>query len=75
MEVYVDDMLVKNMSESKHIRDLRETFNTLNSANMKVNPKNSFFKLTEGKFMGFMVSMGGIKIHPSKYQAIMDMAP
>ena len=56
MEAYVDDMLVKNMSDRDHIRDLRETFRTLEGATMKLNPEKSFFGLTGGKFLGFMVS-------------------
>ena len=75
IEAYVDDLLVKSMSDLDHVRDLRETFATLNSASMKLNPKKSFFGLTDGKFLGFMVSMRGIEIHPSKSQAILDMKP
>src|SRR5664279_3910716 len=75
MEAYVDDLLVKSMSDFGHIEDLRETFATLNGANMKLNPKKSFFGLTGGKFLGFMVSMRGIEIHPSKSAAILDMKP
>ena len=29
VEVYVDDMLVKNKEEEDHLDDLKETFNTL----------------------------------------------
>jgi len=75
MEAYVDDLLVKSMSDFGHIEDLRETFATLNGASMKLNPNKSFFGLTGGKFLGFMVSMRGIEIHPSKSAAILDMKP
>lgn len=75
MEAYVDDLLVKSMSDFGHIEDLHEIFATLNEASMKLNPKKSFFGLIGGKFLVFMVSMRGIEIHPSKSQAIMDMKP
>ncbi|XP_078158896.1 uncharacterized protein LOC144554452 [Carex rostrata] len=58
---------------NKVFEDLREAFETLNGADMMLNPKKSFFDLTGGKFLGFMVSMRGIEIHPSKSQAILDM--
>ena len=37
VQVYVDDMLVKSRREEDHLEDLRETFNTLHSYNMKLN--------------------------------------
>jgi hypothetical protein len=75
VEAYVDDLLVKSMTDRGHVEDLRETFATLNKADMKLNPNKSFFGLTGGKFLGFMVSMRGIEIHPSKSQAILDIQP
>ena len=56
VQVYVDDMLVKNLREDDHLDDLRETFNTLRSYNMKLNPNKCTFGVTVGKFLGFMVS-------------------
>ena len=41
VQVYVDDMLVKNLREDDHLDDLRETFNTLRSYNMKLNPTSA----------------------------------
>ena len=38
VEVYVDDMQVKNKEEANHLDDLKETFNTLHKYNMKLNP-------------------------------------
>ena len=56
IQVYVDDMLVKSMRENDHLSDLQETFNTLRSYNMKLNPSKCVFGVTAGKFLGFMVS-------------------
>ena len=36
--------------------DLQETFNTLRSYSMKLNPSKCVFGVTAGKFLGFMVS-------------------
>ena len=35
VQVYVDDMLVKSIREDDHLSDLRETFDTLRTYNMK----------------------------------------
>ena len=46
VQVYVDDMLVKSMHEEDHLDDLRETFDTLRSFNMKLNPNKCAFGVT-----------------------------
>ena len=56
VQVYVDDMLVKSLRKNDHLNNLRETFNTLHSYNMKLNPNKCVFGVTVGKFLGFMVS-------------------
>ena len=56
VQVYVDDMLVKILRENNHLDDLQETFDTLRSYNMKLNPSKCVFGVTAGKFLGFMVS-------------------
>ena len=75
VQVYVDDMLVKSRREDNHLDDLKETFDTLYSYNMKLNPTKNTFGVTVGKFIGFMVSQRGIKVNPNKIWAIMEMAP
>ena len=64
-------MLVKIRRED----DLKETFNTLRSHNMKLNPNKCTFEVTAGKFLGFMVSQRGIEVNPDKIRAIMEIAP
>ena len=56
VQVYVNDMLVKSRREEDHLKDLEETFDTLRSYNMKLNPGKCAFGVTAGKFPGFMVS-------------------
>ena len=57
------------------MEDLRETFDTLCSYNMKLNPSKYDFGVTVGKFLGFMVSQRGIEANSDKIQAIIEMAP
>ena len=56
VQVYVDEMLVKSQREDNHLDDMWETFNTLRSYNMKINPSKCVFGITTRKFLGFMVS-------------------
>ena len=57
-------MLVKSLREDDHLDNLKETFNTLRSYNMKLNPNKCAFGVTVGKFLGFMVSQRGIEVNP-----------
>ena len=75
VQVYVDDMLVKSLREEDHLKDLEETFGTLLSYNMKLNPSKCAFRVTMRKFLGFMVSQKGIEANPDKIRAIVEMAP
>ena len=56
VQVYIDDILVKNRREDDHLDNLKETFDTLHSYNMKLNPSKCAFRMTAGKFLGFMAS-------------------
>jgi hypothetical protein len=73
VEVYVDDMLVKSIRATKHIEDLRETFQTLRKHKMKLNPMKCAFGVSSGKFLGFMVSHRGIEANPEKVKAVLEM--
>ena len=75
VQVYVDDMLVKIRREDDHFDDLKETFNTFRSYNIKLNPSKCAFGVTAGKFLRFMMSQRGIEINPDKIQTIIEMAP
>ena len=75
VQVYVDNMLVKSQREEDHLEDLRETFNTFRSYNMKLNLGKCAFGVTVGKFLEFMVSQKGIEANPDKIWAIIEMAP
>ena len=74
VQVYVDDMLAKSRREEDHLEDLKETFDTLCSYNMKLNPGKCAFRVTAGKFLRFMVSQKGIEANLEKIRAIMEMA-
>ena len=68
VQVYMDDILVKSTQEGNHLSDLQETFDTLRLYKMKLNPNKSAFRMTTGKFLGFMVSQRGIEVNQEKIQ-------
>ena len=66
---------MKSRREHDHLDDLKETFNTLHSYNMKINPRKCAFGVTAGKFLGFIMSQRGIEVNSNKIQAIMEVPP
>ena len=75
VEVYMDNMLVKSKKDEDHLADLKETFQALRRYNMKLNPTKCVFRVSSGKFLGFMVSQRGIEANPDKIKAILEMSP
>ena len=73
VQVYMDNMLVKSIREDDHLDDLKETYDTLCSYNMKLNLKKCAFGVTTRKFLGFLVSQRGIEVNPNKIKAIMEL--
>ena len=68
-------MLVKRRRAEDHLGDLRETFDTLRSYNMKLNSGKCAFGVMTGKFLGFMVSQRYIEANLDKIRAIVEIAP
>ncbi|GJU94224.1 reverse transcriptase domain-containing protein [Tanacetum coccineum] len=73
LEAYVDDMVIKIKTEWDMVMDIAETFHNLRKINMKLNPKKCSFRVTEGKFLGYMVTSEGIWVNPKKTKAVSDM--
>ena len=75
MEVYIDDMLVKETTVELHITHLSEAFENLREYNMKLNPAKCAFGVSAGKFLGFIVNNRGIEANPDRIKVVLDMPP
>ena len=63
-KVYIDDIVVKNKTQSEHAQHLEETFHLIRAYNMKLNPTKCAFGVNAGKFLGFMATQRGIEVNP-----------
>ncbi|GJT80562.1 reverse transcriptase domain-containing protein [Tanacetum coccineum] len=70
---YIDDMVIKSVSEEDMLMDIQETFERLRSINMKLNLKKCSFSVEEGLFLGHLITKQGIKANPSKVKTITDL--
>ena len=73
MEVYVGDMLTKDITADRHTYDLRETFDVLVKYGMKLNPAKCVFGVPSGRFLGYQVHQRGVEVNPEKIQALEKM--
>ncbi|GAA0168611.1 hypothetical protein LIER_23287 [Lithospermum erythrorhizon] len=64
MEIYVDDILINSWEAEDHEANLRESFENVRRNKVRLNPDKCFFGVTSGKFVGYMISQGGIEPNP-----------
>lgn len=56
-----------------HTKDLDDVFRVLRRYKVNLNPEKCVFRVSVGKFLGFMVFQRGIKANPKKIKTILDM--
>ena len=75
MEAYIDDILVKSQSRKDYLAHLREAFYLLWKHWLWLNPTKCAFSASSGNFLGFLVSLKGIKMEPGQIRAITQLRP
>jgi ribonuclease HI len=71
--VYLDDVTVFSQSDDEHLRHLRRVFEKCRKFRISLNPKKCLFGLEEGKLLGHIISKEGIRIDPSRIEAILKL--
>jgi ribonuclease HI len=71
--VYLDDVTVFSQSDDEHLRHLRQVFEKCRRFGISLNPKKCLFGLEEGKLLGHIISKEGIRIDPSRIEAILKI--
>ena len=66
VECYVDDIAVKSCDKNDHLRDLRTMFDIMWAHQLKMNPTKSFLGVSNGKFLGFIVTSKGIHLDQTR---------
>jgi hypothetical protein len=70
--VYLDDIIIFSRTFENHLANLREVFERLKEAHLKLSPKKCHFFKTKVKFLGHIVSDEGVSTDPSKIKAVKD---
>eukprot|EP00253_Pinus_taeda_P035247 PITA_35247 len=71
--IYLYDINVYSKKRGNHLRDLKQIFQRCQRYGISLNPKKSFFALSEGKGFGFIVSKSGIHIDPDRIKEISEI--
>jgi hypothetical protein len=73
VEVYIDDIVVKSAEFSSHLADLRKDFDKMRRYGLKMNPRKCAFRVSAGKFLGFVIHEHGIEIDPDRIKSIRNV--
>ena len=70
--VYLDDILIFSKTLEEHLIHIFKVFNKLREEKLLVNLKKCSFLKKELVYLGFVVSVEGLKMDPEKVKAILD---
>jgi hypothetical protein len=60
--IYLDAITVFTQSDKDHYHHLKKVFLKCKKIGLSLNPKKSLFAMTEGKLLGHIVSIEGVRI-------------
>ena len=66
-------MCIEKSSFAEHIKQLEEIFRRFLKAGLKVNATKCSFGLREIPYLGYIISLDGVKPDPKKIQGITDL--
>jgi hypothetical protein len=72
---YVDDILIYSNSEEEHQEHVNKVLQRLQKAGLQADIDKSEFHVTTTKYLGFIISTDGIRVDPSKIEAIQKWQP
>ena len=68
--VYLDDVIIVGKTFKEHLKNLREVFNRLRSAGLKLKPSKCDFCCKQVEFLGHSVSEDGVRTDPTKTEKV-----
>ena len=75
VEVHIDDMVVKSKLVSEHVTDLTSIFEILKEHKLRLNASKCSFRVSSGKFLGYMLTHRGIEVNLDQIKAINNLQP
>jgi len=72
VSIYVDDILVYSNSREEYKKHVRTVLQRLRELGLRADIKKYKFNVTKVKFLGLIITEGGVKIDSSKVSTILE---
>lgn len=72
--IYLDDVIIFGNEFGQHLNNLRDVFERIRAAKLKINPKKCQLSRTSVHFLGHIVSAEGVRTDPQKTLAVKNWA-
>ncbi|GAU40284.1 hypothetical protein TSUD_60750 [Trifolium subterraneum] len=70
--IFIDDILIYSKDPQEHAEHLRIVLNILREKQLYAKFSKCEFTLSEVKFLGHVISQGGVSVDPSKVEAVLN---
>ena len=74
MVIYLDDIKVFSRFDKEYCYHLRKVFSKCRRFGLSLNPNKSLFAMMEGKMLGHIISVEGVRIDPIRVEAIQTLS-
>lgn len=72
VKIYLDNIFIHSKRLEDHDGHVAQVLAILEDAKLFINPKKCTFSVPSIDFLGFIVSVDGLKMHPDKQRAVID---
>jgi hypothetical protein len=70
--IFIDDILIYSRNQEEHAEHLRIVLEVLREKKLYAKFSKCEFWLSEIKFLGHVISQGGVSVDPSKVEAVLN---
>jgi Reverse transcriptase (RNA-dependent DNA polymerase) len=69
---YLDDILIYSETLAEHEKHVQQVLEALSKVNLHLKPEKCHFHCTEVKYLGLVITPGGVRMDPDKVSAITE---
>jgi len=70
--IYINDILIYSNTKKEYIKYVKKVLQRLRELGLRVDVRKSEFNVNEVKFLGLVITKGGVKMDPSKVSTILE---
>jgi len=70
--IYINDILIYSNTKKEHIKHVKRVLQRLRELGLRVDVRKLEFNVNKVKFLGLVITEGGVKMDPLKVSTILD---